>query len=136
MPDLASGPAWRRIIVYRLVLWFVPFVVSLGWITPEGRPRFSDNLFESRMVIVLVPLACVLAYRLFANDRPVPASGLTVGLVWYGCSFICDVPTIILGFGMSWRDYAIDVLLSYLAIPTITIAVAKAAHYRSAASIK
>ena len=118
------------------MLWFVPFVVSLGLFTPEGTPRFSDNLFESIMVIVLVPLACLLAYRLFANDRPVPASGLTVGLVWIGCSFVCDVPTIILGFGMSWQDYAIDVLLSYLAIPAITIAVAKAVRYRSAASIR
>lgn len=88
------------------------------------------------MVIVIVPLACVLAFRLFANDRPVPASGSTVGLVWIGCRFVCDVPTIVLGFGINWQDYAIDVLLSYLAIPAITIAVAKVARYRSAASIR
>jgi hypothetical protein len=117
MTDGQGGQGWRTIVGFMLF-------------TPEGTPRFSDNFFESVMMIVLVPLACWLAYRLYTRPALVPASGLVVGLVWIAISIALDIPTLILGFGMPWSEYAVDVALSYPAVAAITVAVAKAARAR------
>lgn len=132
MTESATPKGWMKIFGYGVVLWLAPMIVGFAMFTPEGAPRFSDDFFESVMMIVIVPLECWLAYRLFAKPELVPASGLVVGLIWAAISIAFDIPTLVFGFGMSWQIYAVDVLLSYAAIPAITVAIAKAARARPA----
>lgn len=130
MTETSVRKGWGTIIGFGVVLWLVPFIVGFTMYTPEGTPRYSNDLFESVMMIVIVPLTCWLAYRLFAQSAAIPASGLIVGLIWVAINVALDIPTLVLGLGMGWSEYGIDVLLSYLAIPAITITVAKAARFR------
>jgi hypothetical protein len=121
---------WRKITLYGVAVWAVPFVLSLALFTPEGQPRFSEDLFESAMAVSLAGITSLMSYRLFKPSVSIGVSGLTVGLVWLAISVLIDIPTIILGLGMSPAQYAIDVALSYLLIPAITIAVGKTARAR------
>ncbi|MBM3513496.1 MAG: hypothetical protein FJX59_07245 [Alphaproteobacteria bacterium] len=128
MAEPSSTSGWGKIVVYGFILWLVPFVVAFFLYTPEGTPRYSKDLFESVMMIVIVPLACLLAYRLFVSPARSPVSGLVVVIAWAAVSVALDLPTIVMTFDMTLSDYLIDVALSYLAIPAITIAIAKAVH--------
>lgn len=130
MTESVSRKSWGAIVGYGIVSWLVPMIVWFAMYTPETAPRNSNDSFESVIMILVVPITCLLAYRLFAQPAVVPTSGLIVGLIWVAINVALDFPTLVYGFGMGWSEYAVDVLQSYLAIPAITIAVAKSVRFR------
>ncbi|MSO99008.1 MAG: hypothetical protein EXR11_12455 [Rhodospirillaceae bacterium] len=134
MSDTSTAPTWRTIILFGVIVWLVPFVIGFFLYTPEGQPRFSEDLFESVMAVSLASITSYMAYRLFSRTSTIAASGLVVGVAWLAISIILDVPTIIFGFDMPVGQYVTEVALSYLMIPAITIAVAKTAKARKAAA--
>jgi len=123
---------WRSIIVAGVIVWAVPFVLSFLLFTPDGQPRFSEDLFESVMAVSLAGTTSLMAYRLFRPSASIGVSGLVVGLVWMAISLTFDLLAIVLAFDMPLPKYIEDIALSYLLIPAITIAVAKTARARRA----
>jgi hypothetical protein len=107
-------------------------VLSFALYTPDGQPRFSEDLFESVMAISLAGITSLLGYRLFSRGADVIASGLVVGVVWLAISVVFDLGMIVAAFAMPLDKYAVDVALSYLMIPAITTAIAKTARARRA----
>ncbi|MDX2145290.1 MAG: hypothetical protein SFV19_18200 [Rhodospirillaceae bacterium] len=130
MSEPSATAPWRTIILFGVAVWFVPFVLSFLLYTPEGQPRFSEDLFESVMAVSLAGMTALLSYRLFSRAATVAASGLVVGLVWLGISVAFDLAAIVAAFDMPLPKYLVDVALSYLMIPAITVAVAKTARAR------
>jgi hypothetical protein len=120
----------RKIALFGVVVWLVPFVISFGLYTPDGQPRFSEDLFESVMAVSLTGITAAMAYRLFKPTQSIGPSGFVVGLVWAVISIVLDIPTIVMGLGMAPSQYVVDVALTYLVIPAVTIAVAKTARAR------
>jgi hypothetical protein len=129
-----SAKPWRKIILFGVIVWAVPFVLSFLLFTPEGQPRFSEDLFESVMAISLATVTAYLAYRLFSPAPNIAASGLVVGVSWAAISIALDLAAIVAAFNMPLAQYAVDIALSYLMIPAITIAVAKTAKTRKSAT--
>jgi hypothetical protein len=132
MSDTAPATGWKTIIGYGVIVWLVPFVLSFALYTPDGQPRFSEDLFESVMAISLAGITSLLGYRLFSRGADVIASGLVVGVVWLAISVVFDLGMIVAAFAMPLDKYAVDVALSYLMIPAITTAIAKTARARRA----
>lgn len=132
MSEIAHTTPWKKVIGFGVVVWLVPFVISLGLYTADGQPRFSEDLFESVMAVSLAATTAAMAYRLFKPMISIGTSGLVIGVVWAAISIGLDIPTIILSLGMAPMQYMVDVAMTYLMIPAITIAVGKTARARRA----
>ena len=112
----SSGKA----VLFGLAVWAIPFVVAVSIF----QIRESDRvLFES-----IMPVAVVVAVVLFANIyfRNVKTSffqeGVKLGLVWLAISIAIDLIMFSSGpMKMAFIDYAKDIGITYLVIPTITI---------------
>jgi ABC-type uncharacterized transport system permease subunit len=117
---------WRRVVVYGVVLWLVPFAVAFVLF---GVREGNRALFESLITVTGVVTEVVLALLYFRKvERADLAHGLTLGVAWAIISIIIDLPIFLAIFKMALPDYLADIALTYLCMPAITtgIALAKA----------
>lgn len=115
---------WNRVAGYGLALWFVPFAVSFVLFSI----RESDRaLFESLITVVGVASAVTGAVLYFRDvEKSDRKAGLLLGLIWAAISIIVDLPIFLWIFDMPLRNYVVDIALSYLAFPAITMGIAAA----------
>ena len=117
---------WKRVVVYGVVLWLVPFAVAFVLF---GVREGNRALFESLITVTGVVTEVVLALLYFRKvERADLAHGLTLGVAWAIISIVIDLPIFLAIFRMPLTDYLADIALSYLSMPAITtgIALAKA----------
>lgn len=113
---------WARAAGYGIVLWLVPFAVSLAIF---GLREGNRALFESIITVVGVG-AAMAASLLYVRDltRPSATVAVLLGSVWAAISIAIDLPIFLFVFHMPLTDYAADIALTYLAFPLITTGVA------------
>ncbi len=119
---------WKRVAGYGLALWFVPFAVSFFLFSVREGDR---ALFESLITVVGVASAVTGTVLYFRDvEKSDIKVGLLLGLVWGAISIIIDLPIFLGIFEMSLRNYAVDIALTYLAFPAITMGIAAAKSAR------
>jgi uncharacterized membrane protein YbhN (UPF0104 family) len=115
---------WKRVLVYGVALWGVPFAASfvLFGVRQSNRP-----LFESLITVIGVALAVIGALYYFRDNRsPDLRQGAILGFAWAAISIVIDLPIFLAVFQMTLPDYAADIALTYLAFPAITVGIALA----------
>jgi hypothetical protein len=105
---------------YGFLLWLIPFAAALALFQVRAAQR---PLFESIMPVVLVICGVVFAQRYF---RRVTAGhlqhGLAVGLLWLAMSVALDLPLMLSApISMTLPDYLMDVAVTYLVYPVLTV---------------
>ena len=112
--------SWKKALLYGFLIWLLPFVVSIIIfpLRESARP-----LFESIMPVVVALCAVVLSILYFKNlDRDFLKEGILLGVIWLVISLVIDLVMFSSGpMKMSFTDYMMDIGLTYLIIPTVTI---------------
>ena len=123
---------WKRVAGYSLALWFVPFAVSFVLFSI----RESDRaLFESLITVVGVASAVTGAVLYFRDvEKSDMKVGLLLGLIWAAISIAIDLPIFLWFFDMPLRNYVVDIALTYLAFPAITMGIAASKSTRTHSS--
>lgn len=112
---------YLKVVLYGFLVWLLPFVVSL-FIYPlkvAGSP-----LFESIMPLVISLTVVVLAFFYLKNlDGDYIKEGVIIGVFWFTISIIIDLLLFLSpsALQMSFTDYLMDIGITYLLIPFITI---------------
>ncbi|MEN6329112.1 MAG: hypothetical protein ABFC91_02340 [Methanobacteriaceae archaeon] len=112
---------YLKIILYGFILWLAPFVVSF-FIYPlktAGSP-----LFESIMPLVISLSVVVLAFLYLKNlERDYVKEGVVIGVSWFITSILIDLLLFLSpsAMQMSFSDYMMDIGITYLMIPFITV---------------
>lgn len=112
---------YLKVVLYGFLVWLLPFVVSL-FIYPHkvaGSP-----LFESIMPLVISLTVVVLAFFYLKNlDGDYVKEGVIMGVFWFTISIIIDLVLFLSpsALQMSFTDYLMDIGITYLMIPFITI---------------
>jgi len=112
---------YLKVVLYGFLVWLLPFVVSL-FIYPlkvAGSP-----LFESIMPLVISLTVVVLAFFYLKNlDGDYVKEGVIIGVFWFTISIIIDLLLFLSpsALQMSFTDYLMDIGITYLLIPFITI---------------
>lgn len=112
---------YLKVVLYGFLVWLLPFVVSL-FIYPlkvAGSP-----LFESIMPLVISLTVVVLAFFYLKNlDGDYIKEGVIIGVFWFTISIIIDLVLFLSpsALQMSFTDYLMDIGITYLLIPFITI---------------
>jgi len=107
-------------LLYGFLIWLIPFVVAF-LIFPIRESNRA--LFESIMPIVITISVIFFAYQYFRKlYTNFVKEGVLLGLIWLAISLIIDLAMFMQGpMKMSFANYIMDIGLTYLIIPTITI---------------
>ena len=121
-----------KIILYGVLVWLIPFAVSFVVFPLKTSMR---PLFESIMPLVLSIVVITLAYYYFKNlNSDFVKEGLIIGISWYIINITLDLFLFMPAspMQMSFADYMMDIGLTYVMIPAITLGMGFMAHNKSA----
>ena len=119
----------KMALFYGFLLWLIPFVVSI-LIFPL---RAAGNpLFETIMPVVLTVCVVIFADLYFRNlETGFLREGIILGLVWFAVSLVIDLFMFMWGpMQMSFAAYMMDIGLTYLIFPIVTIGLGYWAEHR------
>ena len=110
----------KKTLLYGFLIWLIPFVVAF-LIFPIRESNRA--LFESIMPVVITISVAFFAYQYFKKlDNNFVKEGVMLGLIWLMISFVIDLVMFMQGpMKMTFTDYIMDIGLTYLIIPAITI---------------
>ena len=110
-----------KIILYGVLVWLIPFAVSFIVFPLRTTMR---PLFESIMPLVLSIVVITLAYYYIKNlDSNFVKEGFLIGISWYIINIAIDLFLFMPAspMHMSFVDYMMDIGLTYVMIPVITM---------------
>ena len=107
-------------LLYGFLIWLIPFIVSI-LIFPIKTS--TPALFESIMPVVIticVVLFSILYFRKL--DASILKEGVLLGVIWFAISIAIDLLMFMWGpMKMTFANYMMDIGLTYLIIPAITV---------------
>jgi hypothetical protein len=112
---------YLKIILFGFLVWLVPFLVSFFMypLKTAGSP-----LFESVMPVIITIITVVLAGIYLKNaEGDLLREGALIGVAWFLISVIIDLFLFLTPspMQMSITSYFMDIGITYLIIPIITI---------------
>jgi len=110
----------KKTLLYGFLIWLIPFIIAF-LIFPIRESNRA--LFESIMPIVITICVVFFAVVYFKKlEDNFLKEGVLIGIVWLVMSFGIDLIMFMQGpMKMSFINYAMDLGLTYLIIPTITV---------------
>lgn len=111
-----------KIILFGVLSWLVPFVVSFFMYSKDGRPLVDIFLFQSIMVVIGSLTATTLLVFYFKKIKEgFMRQGVILGLSWLAINWILDLVILIPMSKMSLSSYFMQIGLGYLVIPIACI---------------
>jgi uncharacterized membrane protein YvlD (DUF360 family) len=117
--------AVARAILFGLLSWVIPFVVSFG-----AFPLKKSNapLFSTLMYLVVLATAGTLIKLYFRKRAVSVREAALVGAVWLAINLVCDYPMFAYGpMKMTALGYYSEIGLVYLTYPVFAILAARLA---------
>jgi hypothetical protein len=110
---------YLKVGLFGFFIWLIPFVVSVLIFPLQAMQR---PLFESIMPVVIAIWTVFFAVvYLLGIKSGFQKEGIVIGMAWFFISIFLDLLVFIEGpIKMSLWDYAMDIPVIYLMIPTIT----------------
>ena len=111
---------YLKVALFGFLTWLVPFVVSFVIFPFRSSHR---PLFESIMAVVVTVSAVLFAVLYFKKlTSGFLRAGVLIGTVWFIINIVIDLMLFMEGpMKMSFSDYMMDIGLTYLIIPVVTI---------------
>ncbi|MHC4460909.1 MAG: hypothetical protein ACYS6W_01225 [Planctomycetota bacterium] len=110
----------KKALLYGFLVWLIPFIVAmlLSSVRKHNRPLF-ESLMPVVITISVVPFLILYFNKLQAHFLK---EAVLLGIIWLVISLILDLLCFMEGpMKMSFADYMMDIGLTYLMIPIISI---------------
>ncbi|MCQ1538762.1 hypothetical protein FTO68_07165 [Methanocalculus taiwanensis] len=120
-----------RLLIYGILTWLIPFVLSLFLYGPDGTLTIGVFAFKSLMIISGAASGALL---IFLYLRSLPAgtnwltAGIIVGISWLLINWALDLMVMVALFGMGGWEWFIEIGSRYLVIPAMAILAGAAAE--------
>lgn len=110
----------KKTLLYGFLVWLIPFIVAFSIFPIRESNR---ALFESIMPVAITICVVFFAHHYFKKvDNAYKKEGISLGLIWLAISFVIDLAMFMQGpMKMTFTNYIIDIGLTYLMIPVITV---------------
>ncbi|WP_340819602.1 hypothetical protein [Methanolobus sp. WCC4] len=124
---------YLKMLLYGLILWLVPFVVSFAFVDSQGNFTIDETFFKSIMVVTGAFVGVVLAVRYFRDvETDYVNEGILLGVIWLVVNLVLDLTMVSGGFfQMTVVQYFTDIGMRYLAMPIYTIGIGYALMQKS-----
>ena len=113
---------YLKICLFGFLIWLIPFIMSffIFGLHEDYRP-----LFESIMAVTVTLSVVIFSILYFKTvDKDYIKEGVIIGMIWLIINLIIDLIIMVLlesPMQMSIGDYMMDIGLTYVIIPVITI---------------
>lgn len=110
-----------KIILFGFLVWLIPFLVAFVVFPLRTGMR---PLFESIMAVTVAIVVVILAYHyLKGMETNFVKEGVIIGIAWFIINIAIDLVMFMPAspMHMSLADYMMDIGLTYVMIPAITI---------------
>ncbi len=124
---------YLKMSLFGFLTWLIPFVVGFLFYSPEGQLLVGPLVFKSIMVVagsITGAFLLVLYFKKITSGYLF--EGVVVGLVWLAINLLLDIVVLVPMSGMTIGNYFSQIGLSYLSIPTTSIAIGFVAKHASA----
>ncbi len=111
-----------RVLIFGVLSWALPFVMSFFFFTPQGELLVAQPLFKSLMVVLGGGVGVFLLMLTFKRIQPSVVTGVSIGVLWLLINWFLDALILLPMSGMSMGEYMYDIGLRYLLIPIISTA--------------
>ena len=124
---------YLKMVLYGLILWLVPFIVSFAFVDSQGNFTIDETFFKSIMVVTGALVGVVLTVRYFRDvETDYVNEGIVLGLIWLVINLGMDLSMVFGGFfQMTVAEYFTDIGMRYLAMPIYTIGIGYALIQKS-----
>jgi len=111
----------KKALLYGFLVWLIPFIVAI-----LIYPMHESNrpLFESIMPVVVTVCVVVFSILYFKKlEKEFIREGILLGVLWFAISLLIDLVMFLPDSPMHMEliPYMMDIGLTYLIIPAITI---------------
>ncbi|MCF7860810.1 hypothetical protein K9M79_01075 [Candidatus Woesearchaeota archaeon] len=106
-----------KLVIYALVIWLFPFLLSFLFFKPDGTMAISMTFFKSIMIVAstLVGVFAIMKYLRSLKDVNIIREAWIAGLVIFAVNIAIDVVLVFTGFfNMSLSVYFTDIGLRYV----------------------
>jgi hypothetical protein len=111
-------------LVFGVISWLIPFVLSFGFYKPGGELAVDYDLFKSIMVVVSSVTGVVLLSRYAKHFEANPiAHSVLIGVLWLAINILLDLIILMPMSGMTYQAYLYSIGIRYLTIPAFSIGV-------------
>ena len=112
----------KKALIFGFLVWLVPFIVGvLAW------PVHEQRAFETILALAVAGTGLVFATLYFRSiERITRCEGVRLGALWFAISLLIDLMLFMPAASpmhMSFVAYMLDIGLTYLIYPMITIAI-------------
>ena len=113
---------YLKICLFGFLIWLIPFIVSF---LIFGLHEDHRSLFESIMAVAVTLSVVIFSIIYFKTvGKGYIKEGVIIGMIWLIINLIIDLIIMVLlesPMQMSIDDYMMDIGLTYMVIPVITI---------------
>ncbi len=123
-----------RVLLFGFLIWLIAFLVSVLIFPLRASAR---PLFESLMPVVIALATVLFAIPYLRNETDMLLqAGIRIGLSWLAINLIIDLVLFLpeSPMQMSLGDYMMDIGITYLIIPVVTIGMGFLLERKSLAS--
>ncbi|TGK42429.1 hypothetical protein [Leptospira andrefontaineae] len=116
-----------RVLSFGFLVWLVPFVVAMGFFSPERKLLVDMFTFKTVMLLVGTATGSYLLFLLSKRiQRPAFKTFLFIGAIWLIENWILDFVILLPLSGMSVSDYFVQIGLRYVQILFVAAAIGAA----------
>ncbi len=110
-----------KIVGFGFLIWLVPFIVSL--IIYPLKISFNPLLESIMPVVITITVVLIAAFYFKDVDTKFLNEGIKIGLSWFFISILIDLILFMPSspMQMSFTNYMMDIGLTYLIIPLVTV---------------
>ncbi|TGL57653.1 hypothetical protein [Leptospira sarikeiensis] len=113
-----------RVLSFGFLVWLVPFVVAMGFFSPERKLLVDMFLFKTIMLLVGTATGSYLLFLLSKRiQRPSFKIFLGIGSIWLIENWVLDFLILLPLNGMSVSDYFVQIGLRYVQIVFVSAAI-------------
>lgn len=95
-----------KMVLFGVLLWLIPFGISLFFYSKEGQLMIDIFLFKSIMIVIGSVTGATLLVLYFKRiEKNYLYEGVKVGLVWFALNIILDLVVLVPMSGMSISTY-------------------------------
>lgn len=111
---------WKT-ITFGILLWLVPFVVSLFFFSSNGELAIDQLTFRTIMLLTLAFTLTGLTWFYFKSiTTDFVKSALQLGLIWLVVNWVLDLLVLVAVFGNPLDEWLVATGARYVMIPIVT----------------
>jgi uncharacterized membrane protein YozB (DUF420 family) len=121
-----------KIIFSGILVWLIPFLVSIPFYSPQGQPLYDLHVIKSILIVVGALAGVFLALGYFRGIKGNFArEGAILGIAWFAISSALDILVLVsLLKGMDPVTWGGQIGIRYLLMPVMTTAMGAAMELR------